>query len=877
MTPNPQDILLKLQSEEKLFYWSLNTNTKELEFSKSFSSITGAKSLVFNLNSSIKNILPHNDILNFNNKLDATLINHNLPLEITVKIINKTLSAIPVQLTGSFISDNIISGIGVKITQLHQDLKNFTDKTPNISLDKVPIIICITNLEGIIQYVNPIMEKISGYSNQEIINQHSKIFNSGFQSKEFYQKMWDTIKAGKTWEGKFYNKTKDGIFYWEKATISPFYSEQNNIIGFIKAAEDITKQVQIQKQLIEERNLFLRGPVMIFKWSTKENWPVTYVSPNVKNILGYTAKEFTTGKIPFQSIIHPDDFDRIMHEIGLYRHDNKTSHFHQQYRLKTKSNSYRYFNDYTSIEKNEHNQVSYFNGYVIDITDSVKTQEALKENELKYRDVFQTAGVGIIYTNKQGEILDTNKKFDELVNKKPGELVGSLAMDLINSQLPKKSAIKMLPILFHILKGNRINPIEIEFGKGFYELQSDYNPELERNIGILRDITDKKVAEIKVQQSETKYKYLIDNMNEGLAITDKDEHLIFVNDAAKTILEISSPDEISSLRELATNASSDIIAQQEHLRQLGETSDYFTEIITKNNKRKQIEIKASPIIDNEGKYSGSFGLLRDITEQYKAEIELKSAYSQLKLINKKLQQHAEELEIAKKQAEEGEQLKSAFLANISHEIRTPMNGIVGFAQLCMNRGLTEEKRNNYLQIISSSTLQLEAVVMDIIDLSKIESGETKLKYKDFHLNEILKDVHKDISEKAQAKNLSLHWELENNAQELNSDPIRFHQVICLLLENAIKFTNEGHISINAKNDNHYIIIVINDTGIGIPEDMLEIIFEPFRQVEMALKRRFGGTGLGLSIARKLARMLNGDILVESILGKGSTFYFKHPL
>lgn len=856
-----------------LFNWFFDTQTSLLEISDNIDS-----SLInnqINIRKEGCDFFYDSELTNFTKQCNLLNSNTTHPINGSLRVKNSVFPNLCMNLSGYINAPHKIEGVGILYINEQHDTAQAIRTTPLISPDKIPVMICITDALGNIQYINETLSQTTGYSSEELYQQHMRVFSSGVHHKTFYKKMWSILKSGKTWEGKILNKAKDGSLFWEKATIRPYYNTEGKNIGYIKSAENITQQVYTQKLLKEERNLFLSGPVIIFKWKLINTWSITYVSPNIKDVLGHPTETLVSGQLHFKDLLHPSDYQRIINQFNNNQNKPEGYHYTQQYQLKARCGEYKHFNAYITIEKDNINNTSYANGYLLETTKFMSTQKSLQENEIKYRDVFQTAGVGIIYTNKQGEILDTNKKFDELVNVQPGELKGCLAMDLINSKLPKSNSKKFLPILFHILKGNKIEPIEIEIGNRFYEIQFNYNSQLERNIGILRDISDKKLAEKKTQQSEKKHKYLIDNMTEGLVLTDKDETLTFLNDAAKNILEVNEATDIKSIRDIATQTSIDIIFQQEKLRKTGAASEYFIEIITKNNNRKQLEIKAKPIIDEANNYKGSFGLIRDITEQYKAELNLKSAYSQLKTTNKKLQQHTEELEIAKKLAEESEQLKSAFLANISHEIRTPMNGIVGFAQLCMNSALSEKKRDNYLKIISDSTLQLEAVVMNIIDLSKIESNETKLNYQTFNLSENLQHLYDEIFENAAEKKLNIKWLISNHIQ-IYSDPNRFKQIVKILIDNAIKFTNEGTISIKASVDDANLTIAIEDSGIGIPNDMHAAIFEPFRQVEMAMKRRFGGTGLGLSIARKLAHMMDGEILLESSIGQGSTFYFIHP-
>lgn len=244
--------------------------------------------------------------------------------------------------------------------------------------------------------------------------------------------------------------------------------------------------------------------------------------------------------------------------------------------------------------------------------------------------------------------------------------------------------------------------------------------------------------------------------------------------------------------------------------------------------------------------------------------------------------YIEALKREKAKAEQSDKLKSSFLANMSHEIRTPMNAIIGFSDLLASDELDEKDRKEYIRHIRNSGELLLNIINDIIDIAKIEAGEVKIIRQDCNINEMLHEAfvtHQDIlkrSKKDQYIQLKLSKGTENNFL-IKSDPFRIKQIVSNLISNAIKFTDYGEINFGYQLNQGEILFYVKDTGIGMPSDKIEIVFERFRQIEDSSVRNYGGTGLGLSITKNLIELLGGKIWLESEEKKGSVFYFTLPV
>ncbi|MBN1439186.1 MAG: PAS domain S-box protein [Anaerolineales bacterium] len=511
--------------------------------------------------------------------------------------------------------------------------------------------------------------------------------------------------------------------------------------------------------------------------------------------------------------------------------------------------------------------------------------QALRESEERYRLLIRTSTDGILLTAPDGRIFSANPAACRIFGMTEEELLAAGrngVADDSDPQLAQALAERLNQGEFHgelmlRRKDGAAFPAEISTAL-FRDAQGETRTSM-----IIRDITRRKDSEARLAESERKYRELVEHANSIILRWSRDGKILFLNEFGLRFFGYSSA-EIFGRPVVGTI----VPAVDSHGRDLGGLMEQvladpsafeqnINENMRRNGERVWIAWTNRMVKDEQGRISEILSVGTDISERKKAEEAIRELNATLE---QRVAERTAELAVAKDRAEAADRLKSAFLATMSHELRTPLNSIIGFTGILLQEmaGPLTAEQTKQLTMVRDSARHLLALINDVLDISKIEAGQLEIHPEPFDLRASLEKVVGLVRPLAEKKGLALQADPAPEIGVFVSDVRRVEQILINLLNNAVKFTDRGVISLTAsfapfpyRAPQTALQVSIADTGIGIRPGDLQDLFQPFHQIDSGLTRQHEGTGLGLAICRRLADLLGGEIRAESEWGKGSTF------
>jgi PAS domain S-box-containing protein len=673
-----------------------------------------------------------------------------------------------------------------------------------------------------------------------------------------YEVVTSTFKQHKKFSLEYRLLRLDGVYRWIQDDGSPRYNAHGKFIGYIHHCLDITDRKIAQEKLesayTELKNLYDNLPVAVFSYDVI-NKKILQASKAHQTIFGYPPEAFYINQDLWFEVIIPEDKPIVK---SGYKDLVLGKVLVQQYRIRHSNGNIEWIESRVRPIFDENGKMIQIDGTASNVTELKNTEQQIK---LLSKSIEQSP-VSVLITKPDGTIEYANSAFLTLTGYTLDEVLEKNPRILKSGQQSQEFYLE----LWHtILSGNtwqgeihnKKKNGELYWENAIISPVVDETGAITNFVAVKEDITLKKKNEELIRLNEKKFKLVFDKSSEALFLTKPDGSIDAANPAACRMFQFTEEEFIL----LGRNAIlEDFDPHTQNLLKLRKERDIFSgEMIFKKKNGERIigEISSSIFQDKDGTIRTSM-IIRDISERKKME---------------------QELIESKEKAEESSRLKSSFLANMSHELRTPLTGILGYSELLAEdvSGLNKEMVSG----IYTSGLRLLETIDSILDISRIEADKYTIYYSDFNLRDFIIEEVQLFKNSAAIKKLYLNLVPDDKDVIINSGKNILHSIFSNLINNAIKFTDSGGITIKYKIGEQelkkHLFIEVTDTGIGISEEFQQVIFEEFRQVSEGFSRSFEGNGLGLAITKKLVNLLNGKIELTSSPGKGTTFKVFFPI
>ncbi|MFQ3592904.1 MAG: PAS domain-containing protein, partial [Gemmataceae bacterium] len=600
------------------------------------------------------------------------------------------------------------------------------------------------------------------------------------------------------------------------------------------------------------------------EWFPEGTFAYRYVSPVVETLTHRPPEYFAVDWQRWRDILHQDD--RSAWQAGLQSLRQGRSAVQLEYRVLLPDGAVRWLRESIRAVRDPATGVLHLDGVLSDLSDRKSTEQRLDAERIHLRTLMDNLPEAIYFKDEQGRYVVSNAAHRALLGAvDEDQVVGRTIFDFY----PAAQALEYHQHDLELIAGSQ--PIvrteeSLQLLDGRVRLYAFTKVQLRQADGrvrglvcIGRDVTDERTAAQEVARERNLLRTLMDHLPAFIFVKDKQGRFLEANRATLGSLGVQSVEEVRGKTDrdfLPPDRAEAFMEADRRVMSSGQAVLDQEELhIDHAGHARWLATTKVPLRDAHGDIMGIVGICHDITERRTMEAEWRRA---------------------RDVAEAANRAKSDFLARMSHEIRTPMNGILGMTRLALGTKLTPEQRE-YLEVVTSSAESLLRIIDDVLDFSRIEAGKLQLEVAPFRLRDTLADALRTLSFRAGQKGLELVCHVDSDVPDLLvGDAGRLRQVMINLVGNSIKFTERGEIvvRVHRQNDERFTLrFDVHDTGIGIPADRRNAIFEPFEQVDGSITRRFGGTGLGLAISSQLVALMGGRMWLESEVGQGTEFHF----
>ncbi len=734
-----------------------------------------------------------------------------------------------------------------------------SDERFQLLFQQAPLSYQSLDVNGCFVDVNQRWLELFGYKREEVIG---KWFGD-FLSPEYvdvFKKRFPLFKKNGAIHNEFHVVHKNGNKLFVSFEGKIVYDDNNHFERTHCILQDITQQKQYDELLRQSEaklNFYMdNSPMGIVECDS--DYVIIRWTGEAEKIFGWKAGEMLGKSIFEAGLIYEPDKEGIQNiRERIFQGEN--NHIFSCNRNYRKDGTVITCEWYNIVSREDNGKMKSVLSTILDITKRKELEQTIVESEARYRTIFENAGDGIAIIDNDKNIISANVSFARMHRYTLDEILNLGIKDLDTPESFKKSDELLAEITGersvtfetnHYTKDGDIIPLEANAKPFFVDNKQQCL------VVFYRDVTVRKQLEKKLRKSEEYFRSIFENNSVAISIIEPDSTISKVNNRFVELFGYNN-DEVSGTNWTSYIYHEDIEPLKEFFSSGTMGSQESSSMYEFRFVRKDGEIREAlmnVVVLSNNKVVASY---LDITEH---------------------KQMVSELILAKEKAQESDRLKSTFLTNMSHEIRTPMNGIIGFAELLKETNLTSVEKRGFIDMITKSGARLLDTINDIIDISKIESGMIKTSLDMININDKLDFIYSFFRPEAEEKGIQflLTKKLKPEEAIINTDDEKVYSVLSNLVKNAIKFTNDGSIEFGCEAINGYVRFYVKDTGMGIPEESREFIFDRFRQGSESILREYEGSGLGLSISKNYVEMLGGKIWFESETGKGTDFFFTLP-
>jgi len=675
----------------------------------------------------------------------------------------------------------------------------------------------------------------------------------------------EMLKTGKVVTLKHIHFDKENNEICIEVSAHPVKNQKGNIVQVVHLAKDITERKLAEEKLIEAHarleHLISLSPIVIYTSVFKGKWVNTFVSENVKNVLGYEPREFLENPNFWVERVHPDDITRLHSKSPHLPEEGRHAH---EYRFLHKDGTYRWMFNELKIEHDPEGKPLRCVGYWMDITERKQMEEKLKESEERLRQLIEYAPDSIFLYDSMGRFIDGNRQAEEMTGYKKEELIGKNFLTV--GLLPMEYLQKSVEVLAKSRAGQRTGPLELELIRkdsstvtvetSTFPVKREGKVEI---IGIARDITERKALEKKLQEyaehleemveertrelkeSEAKLKDLFKTIPDSVAIIDLNANLLEFNE---TTLELFG----YSREQIIGKNVFDFIAEEDRekavqgMKQTLEEGSVRIQLMVsrKDGRKIPVELNSSVLKDPTGNLVGFVGVLRDITERKRME---------------------EQLLKSERMAAIGQ-----LATMVGHDLRNPLTSLQNACYyLKMKLESSKDKKiKKMFEVMDKEINHANNIVKDLLDFARVKKPELKKV-------DLISSIQEALTQLKFPENVKLTTKF-SEVPTIEADPDQLRRIFQNIALNGIQaMPNSGKLTVSTRKNGSFIEVAFTDTGVGIPEENMDKIFTPL------FTTKAQGVGLGLPICKNLVEGHNGRIEVKSKVGEGSTFTVKLPI